>query len=97
MVTILVPWAIAVATYHPSEVSAIGRIEGLTSGARFRAGRPKEWIVFWALRVCGFCSPDGARRAGSLGEHEPSAVPVFSAGPISRLLSTITKPHSDQR
>jgi hypothetical protein len=49
MVTILVPWAIAVATYHPSEVSAIGRIEGLTSGARFRAGRPKEWIVFWAL------------------------------------------------
>jgi hypothetical protein len=32
-----------------SEVSAIGRIEGVTSGVRFRAGGPKEWIVFWAL------------------------------------------------
>jgi hypothetical protein len=32
-----------------SEVSAIGRIEGVTSGVRFRAGGPKKWIVFWAL------------------------------------------------
>jgi hypothetical protein len=32
-----------------SEVSAIGKISGVTSGVRCRTSNPKEWIVFWTM------------------------------------------------